>query len=68
MFGPAVWALPEGPVSGSEHCLQHIWKDLPTDDSMTAALMREMGLPGVATAEAGVNNVLTHELGPVFQR
>jgi hypothetical protein len=40
---------------------------LLTDDSVTVALMREMGLPDIATAEADVNNMLTHELGTVFQ-
>ena len=58
----------EGPVSGSESCLQRTWKDLLTDDSVTVAFMRMMGLLDVATAKADVNNMLTHELRPVFRR
>jgi hypothetical protein len=41
---------------------------LLADDSVTVALMRKTGLPDVAAAEADVNNMLTHELGPVFWR
>jgi Arc/MetJ family transcription regulator len=41
---------------------------LLTDDSVTVAFMRMMGLLDVATAKANVNNMLTHELRPVFRR
>jgi hypothetical protein len=48
--------------------VHHIWKDLLTNNSVTVALMRKMGLTDVATAEADVNNVPSQELGSVFQR